>query len=32
MKQRFLVIYEHGNRNYGGFAPDISASFLDLEG
>ena len=23
MKQRFLVIYEHGERNYGGFAPDI---------
>ena len=23
MKQRFLVIYEHGKRNYGGFAPDI---------
>jgi predicted RNase H-like HicB family nuclease len=23
MKQRFLVIYERGRRNYGGFAPDI---------
>ncbi len=23
MKQRFLVIYEHGKRNYSGFAPDI---------
>jgi predicted RNase H-like HicB family nuclease len=23
MKQRFLVVYEHGMRNYGGFAPDI---------
>jgi len=23
MKQKFLVIYEHGKRNYGGFAPDI---------
>jgi predicted RNase H-like HicB family nuclease len=23
MKQRFLVVYEHGKRNYGGFAPDI---------
>jgi len=23
MKQRFLVIYEHGKRNYGGFAPDV---------
>lgn len=22
-KQRFLVVYEHGKRNYGGFAPDI---------
>ena len=23
MKQRFMVIYEHLKRNYGGFAPDI---------
>jgi predicted RNase H-like HicB family nuclease len=23
MKHRFLVVYEHGKRNYGGFAPDI---------
>ena len=23
MKQRFLVVYEHGKRNYGGFAPDV---------
>jgi predicted RNase H-like HicB family nuclease len=23
MKQKFLVVYEHGRRNYGGFAPDI---------
>jgi predicted RNase H-like HicB family nuclease len=23
MKQKFLVVYEHGKRNYGGFAPDI---------
>ena len=23
MKKRFLVVYEHGKRNYGGFAPDI---------
>ena len=23
MKQRFLVVYEHGRQNYGGFAPDI---------
>jgi predicted RNase H-like HicB family nuclease len=23
MQQRFLVIYEHGQRNYCGFAPDI---------
>jgi len=23
MKQRFLVVYEHMKRNYGGFAPDI---------
>lgn len=23
MKQKFLVIYEHGKRNYGGFAPDV---------
>jgi len=23
MKQRFLAVYEHGKRNYGGFAPDI---------
>jgi predicted RNase H-like HicB family nuclease len=23
MMQRFLVVYEHGKRNYGGFAPDI---------
>jgi predicted RNase H-like HicB family nuclease len=23
MKQRFMVIYEHGKRNYSGFAPDI---------
>ena len=23
MKQRFMVIYEHGRRNYSGFAPDI---------
>ena len=23
MKQKFLVVYEHGRRNYGGFAPDV---------
>jgi predicted RNase H-like HicB family nuclease len=23
MRERFLVVYEHGKRNYGGFAPDI---------
>ena len=23
MREKFLVIYEHGKRNYGGFAPDI---------
>jgi len=23
MKQKFLVVYEHLKRNYGGFAPDI---------
>jgi predicted RNase H-like HicB family nuclease len=23
MKQRFMVIYEHGKHNYSGFAPDI---------
>jgi predicted RNase H-like HicB family nuclease len=23
MKQKFMVIYERGKRNYGGFAPDI---------
>jgi predicted RNase H-like HicB family nuclease len=23
MKQRFLVVYEHGKRNYCGFSPDI---------
>jgi predicted RNase H-like HicB family nuclease len=23
MKQKFLVVYEHGKRNYGSFAPDI---------
>jgi predicted RNase H-like HicB family nuclease len=23
MKQKFLVVYEHVKRNYGGFAPDI---------
>lgn len=23
MKQKFLVVYEHGKRNYGGFAPDV---------
>lgn len=23
MKQRFLVVYEHGRRNFSGFAPDI---------
>jgi predicted RNase H-like HicB family nuclease len=23
MKQRFLVVYEHGKRNYSGHAPDI---------
>jgi predicted RNase H-like HicB family nuclease len=23
MKQRFLVVYEHGKRNFSGFAPDI---------
>jgi len=23
MKQRFLVVYEHMKRNYGGFVPDI---------
>jgi len=23
MKQRFLVVYEHGKRNYAGFAPDV---------
>jgi predicted RNase H-like HicB family nuclease len=26
MKQRFLVIYEHGKRNYSGFSPDIPGS------
>jgi predicted RNase H-like HicB family nuclease len=23
MKKKFLVVYEHGKRNYGGFAPDV---------
>jgi predicted RNase H-like HicB family nuclease len=23
MKQKFLVVYEDGKRNYGGFAPDV---------
>jgi predicted RNase H-like HicB family nuclease len=23
MKQRFLVVYEHGKRNFAGFAPDV---------
>jgi len=23
MKQKFMVIYERGKRNYAGFAPDI---------
>lgn len=23
MKRRFLVVYEHGKRNYSGFAPDV---------
>lgn len=23
MKQKFLVVYEHGRRNYGGFALDV---------
>ncbi len=23
MKQKFLVVYEHGKRNYGGFVPDV---------
>jgi predicted RNase H-like HicB family nuclease len=23
MKKKFMVIYEHGKRNYSGFAPDI---------
>ena len=23
MKQRYLVVYERGKRNYGGFAPDV---------
>ena len=23
MKQRFMVVYEHGKQNYGGFAPDV---------
>ena len=23
MKQRFLVVYEHGKRNFSGFAPDV---------
>ena len=23
MKEKFLVVYEHGKRNYGGFAPDV---------
>jgi predicted RNase H-like HicB family nuclease len=27
MKQKFLVVYEHGKRNYGGFAPDIPGCF-----
>ncbi|MFP5205119.1 MAG: type II toxin-antitoxin system HicB family antitoxin [Acidobacteriota bacterium] len=27
MKQRFLVVYEHGKRNYSGFAPDIPGCF-----
>jgi predicted RNase H-like HicB family nuclease len=26
MKQKFMVIYEHGTRNYGGFAPDIAGA------
>jgi predicted RNase H-like HicB family nuclease len=27
MKQQFLVVYEHGKQNYGGFAPDIPGCF-----
>jgi predicted RNase H-like HicB family nuclease len=23
MKRRYLVVYEHGKRNYSGFAPDV---------
>jgi predicted RNase H-like HicB family nuclease len=23
MKQRFLVVYEHGKRNFSGFVPDV---------
>ena len=23
MKQKFMVIYEHGKRNHSGFAPDV---------
>jgi predicted RNase H-like HicB family nuclease len=23
MTKKFLVVYEHGKRNYGGFAPDV---------
>ncbi len=23
MRQRFLVVYEHGKRNFSGFAPDV---------
>ena len=27
MRQRFLVIYEHGKRNFAGFAPDVPGCF-----
>ena len=27
MKQRFLVVYEHGKRNFAGFAPDVPGCF-----
>jgi predicted RNase H-like HicB family nuclease len=27
MTKKFLVVYEHGKRNYGGFAPDVPGCF-----
>ena len=27
MKERFLVVYEHGKRNFAGFAPDVPGCF-----